>query len=205
MRLEAAAALIGGILIIRHMKARANSSAGAPPAAPTSATSTGDALPGHRVWNFKLRELETSGSRPDLVRRIPGPLVPSAVRLIVQVLQPARDFVRRALHVHSGYRSAQLNQAVGGSPTSQHMRAEAGDVSTGDFPTDRRLFLALLEGRVPGAGVGQVIIYPERRFLHLALPSPRYPNPSFHVHWPSRGLRYHQVRTREELQRLGLA
>lgn len=47
--------------------------------------------------------------------------------LCVNVLQPARDALG-PLTVNSGYRSAAVNHAVGGSATSQHSKGEAADI-----------------------------------------------------------------------------
>jgi hypothetical protein len=47
--------------------------------------------------------------------------------LCVNVLEPARTRCG-SLHVNSGYRSPELNSAIGGAPTSQHMKGEAVDV-----------------------------------------------------------------------------
>lgn len=47
-------------------------------------------------------------------------------RLCTDLLEPIRSHFG-AIVVHSGYRSPALNAAVGGSPSSQHMRGEAVD------------------------------------------------------------------------------
>src|SRR5690606_30372631 len=91
----------------------------------------------------------------------------------------------------SGYRSAALNRAIGGSRTSQHMRAEAADFTTAKL---RGLFRDLVVGRSLLVPCGQCIYYPSRQFIHVAIPSAKYPQPSFHVHEPSAGLSYHRVR-----------
>ena len=48
-------------------------------------------------------------------------------KLCVHVLQPVRDHFGRPVVISSGYRSPQLNRAIGGSATSQHCRGEAAD------------------------------------------------------------------------------
>ena len=50
--------------------------------------------------------------------------------LVEHVLDPARELLGKPLYVSSGYRSARLNQAVGGAVNSQHLRGEAADVCT---------------------------------------------------------------------------
>lgn len=46
--------------------------------------------------------------------------------LAIDVLEPVRDMLG-PLHVNSGYRSPELNRAVGGQPTSQHCQGLACD------------------------------------------------------------------------------
>lgn len=48
--------------------------------------------------------------------------------LVRHVLQPARNILGRPLRVNSGYRSAELNRAVGGSRTSDHCKGWAADI-----------------------------------------------------------------------------
>lgn len=43
------------------------------------------------------------------------------------ILQPVRDYVNRPVIITSGYRSPQLNVAIGGSINSQHCKGEAAD------------------------------------------------------------------------------
>lgn len=79
--------------------------------------------------NFALSEF-TASSTAD---RLGIPNEPSEVHLVALtalanvVLQPIRDHYDRRLIVSSGYRGTALNNAVGGSPTSQHSLGEASD------------------------------------------------------------------------------
>lgn len=45
--------------------------------------------------------------------------------LVDNVLQPLRDIAGVPLQINSGYRCGELNAAIGGVPTSQHMKGEA--------------------------------------------------------------------------------
>ncbi len=47
--------------------------------------------------------------------------------LCEKVLQPVRDHFNKPVVISSGFRSKELNSAIGGSKTSQHMRGEAAD------------------------------------------------------------------------------
>jgi len=48
--------------------------------------------------------------------------------LAENIFQPMRDYFGVPITVSSGYRSPDLNRAIGGSPTSQHCKGEAIDI-----------------------------------------------------------------------------
>lgn len=60
--------------------------------------------------------------------------------LVDNVLDPLREWYGKSILVNSGYRCAGLNNAINGSSTSQHMRGQAADVTTGDRQQNRLLF-----------------------------------------------------------------
>lgn len=62
------------------------------------------------------------------------------------VLEPLRQQVNEPVIISSGYRCPQLNRAVGGSPTSQHMTGEACDIHHSDPQTLRDWFAILQRG-----------------------------------------------------------
>lgn len=139
--------------------------------------------------NFGWSETAVSTTHPDLAHPVPEDLKPNVERLARTVLQPIRDRLRRPMKIISWYRSPALNIAVGGSPSSQHTRGEACD-----FTCDRlreawvTIIEMVREGKLDGAG--QLIYYPDRQFIHVALPSARFPKPTLCVHWPQRKLSY---------------
>ena len=45
-----------------------------------------------------------------------------------EVFEPLRAYIGRPLHISSGYRSEKLNEAIGGSKTSQHSKGQALDI-----------------------------------------------------------------------------
>ena len=57
--------------------------------------------------------------------------------LVEKVLDPARETLGSPITVTSGYRSPELNSAVRGSKTSQHMKGQAADLVCSD---NARLF-----------------------------------------------------------------
>jgi zinc D-Ala-D-Ala carboxypeptidase len=50
------------------------------------------------------------------------------IRLAEKVFEPAREHFNVPIHISSGYRIINLNQAIKGSVTSQHCKGEAIDI-----------------------------------------------------------------------------
>lgn len=80
--------------------------------------------------------------------------------LVEDVLQPLRDKWGGPLFINSGYRSKELNEAVGGVETSQHRKGQAADVGVTD-----PYALAKLIKRMR-LDVDQYIVYPD--FVHIS-------------------------------------
>jgi len=136
--------------------------------------------------HFWMEEFAVSNTKPHLVVPVPEAFKPAVTTLVTTVLEPIRVVIGRAMDIGSAFRSGALNHAVGGSPTSQHVRAQAADWYTLGIED---VFLQLYT-RTPKLPHGQLIYYPGRQFIHVATPSPRFPSPTFCVHWPSRQLEY---------------
>lgn len=57
------------------------------------------------------------------------------------VFQPIRDHFLVPIHISSGYRSPELNKAVGGSSTSQHSKGQAIDIDNDNSKiTNKQIF-----------------------------------------------------------------
>lgn len=84
----------------------------------------------------------------------------SILALTENVLQPLRDAWGKPLKVNSGYRCKALNAAVGGVPTSQHVKGEAADIAADDPVKLARLAVKL------GLPFDQMILYPT--FVHFS-------------------------------------
>lgn len=81
--------------------------------------------------NFSYSEFEQSEKAEELgiVNVIPTPRVRDSIdALVFNVLQPLRTAWGAELVINSGYRCPELNKAVRGESTSQHMKGEAADV-----------------------------------------------------------------------------
>jgi len=85
-------------------------------------------------------------------------------KLAMRLLQPLRDIYGEPFIINSGYRSQEVNEAVGGIPSSQHTKGQAADVQVKD---PRKLLAALLKS---GLDFDQAILYQDGRnnFLHMS-------------------------------------
>lgn len=79
--------------------------------------------------NFSLRELTRSqvAARRGIDNTPPQAVVERLRALAENVLQPVRDHFGAPVVVTSGYRSPELNDAIGSSDRSQHPKGEAAD------------------------------------------------------------------------------
>ena len=62
------------------------------------------------------------------------------IYLIDNILDPLRELYGKPIIVNSGYRNKIVNKKVGGSPTSQHMRGEAVDITGGSSVENEKIF-----------------------------------------------------------------
>lgn len=84
------------------------------------------------------------------------------VRLCDLILEPLRALVG-PLHVNSGFRSPEVNHAIGGVPTSQHMAGQAADL----FPINSTLEGAFQTCKASSIPFDQLIIEP--RWIHVSV------------------------------------
>ena len=85
--------------------------------------------------HFSLAEFERSmtAKRLNINNHLPPDLILRAEALCMEILEPIRKHFGKPVHISSGYRCATLNNAIGGSRASQHMRAEAADIEIAGF------------------------------------------------------------------------
>lgn len=97
--------------------------------------------------NFSLAEFEASETAAR--RGIDNQAPPEVVNALMYTAQ-GLEVVRQALGGHpviitSGYRSPELNRAVGGSASSQHMRGQAADIIVPGFGRPLEVCRRILE------------------------------------------------------------
>lgn len=115
--------------------------------------------------NFTLEEFTYSDTaKVKKIDNIPGDNeVKSLKNLVVKLLQPLRVKYGKPMTVNSGYRCPNLNKAVGGVATSQHVKGEAADIKCSDpYALEKVL-------KESGLDFDQCIVYPTKKFVHLSL------------------------------------
>jgi len=102
--------------------------------------------------------------------------------LLVDVLEAFREEIGCPIYVTSSFRSPEHNERVGGSSTSQHLCGEAIDfVVAGLFFDDVVCrFKSFIKKCSLREGLGQVIFYYDKKFIHLALSAPSHPKLQFY-------------------------
>lgn len=86
--------------------------------------------------------------------------------LVRKVLQPLRDVYQKPMTVNSGYRCKELNEIVGGVPSSQHVKGEAADIHTGSQTETFRLAHIAKSTPEIWEEIDQMILYPT--FIHFS-------------------------------------
>lgn len=91
---------------------------------------------------FTIKELtKSSTAEAKGIDNTPTPEVERNLTALVEnVLDPLREIYGKPITVNSGYRCPELNKAVGGSATSDHVKGFAADITAGSKEENERLF-----------------------------------------------------------------
>lgn len=134
------------------------------------------------IKNFSLPEFTASAiaKARGIDNSVPDALEPQAWSTL-QMMQAIRDHLSASagrdvpIVMTSGYRSPDLNAAVRGSPTSDHVKAMAVDFRAPKFGSPTQLVRELSK-HVDALGIGQIILeYPERgsgSWVHVSTRKP---------------------------------
>ena len=122
--------------------------------------------------SFSWAEFEATSHAAELARKGVRNVIPSfevrdsVLALVRRVLQPLRDKYGKPMKVNSGYRCKELNEIVGGVPSSQHRLGEAADIHTGSpLETFRLAHLAKSTPEI-WAEIDQMVCYDT--FVHIS-------------------------------------
>jgi hypothetical protein len=88
--------------------------------------------------SFTVKEFEKSATaiRRGIDNTMPPSAIENAKQLCKNVLQPVRNRWSLPVTITSGYRSANLNHAMGGAQTSQHLLGMAADIEIAGVRND---------------------------------------------------------------------
>ena len=130
--------------------------------------------------HFALSEFTRSARAADLeIANVPtDEQIARLTELCADVLEPLRVALGRPVRITSGYRSPELNEALGGAARSQHTRGEAADIDAADIDADE-LAATIIRLRLP---YDQLVWYSPERGGHV------------HVSYTSAGTNRYQVR-----------
>jgi hypothetical protein len=136
--------------------------------------------------NFTLEELVFSQTAIDKgIDNTPSQEVFDKLTLLCeQILQPIRDKYGDVIVVSSGFRCVELNKALNGSTTSQHVVGEAADIITeSDNIADNKRLFDLICDMIHNNEivVGQLINEYNYNWIHISLPTPKHKNQIFSI------------------------
>lgn len=131
---------------------------------------------------FKFSELYKGVRGASLDRVLNDLTITNNVIQLCVYLSELRQLFGSAIVVNSGVRTPEHNLSIGGSPTSQHLFGSAADITVtfrGSATVEQLLYLIRDHEQLTKPMyrvLGQVIYYPERKFIHVALKSAKYPH-----------------------------
>lgn len=114
---------------------------------------------------FRLEEFTSSetAKRLDIENNPNGGDIHNIVQLVKNVLDPARQYIGQPLYITSGFRSRELNAAVGGVLASQHCTGHAADITCS--PKQLQLLYNYIANTLD---FDQLIYYIGRNFIHVS-------------------------------------
>lgn len=117
--------------------------------------------------HFTIEELTRSATAEARgIDNTPPPKAVAALETLVdKVLDPLREAWGAPIKITSGYRSSELNKALGGVPHSQHTLGEAADINLGSTRQNAQLWTLL---RTLGLPVDQAINEHDFQWIHIS-------------------------------------
>lgn len=121
--------------------------------------------------NFTLEEFirSTTATRLHIINLPTREEIENIVDLCRNVLQPIRDAYGKPIVVTSGYRCPELNKAVGGVATSEHMKGMAADIrSVSDTRADNKALWEVCRKVLATRQFGQLINEHNYDWIHIS-------------------------------------
>lgn len=126
--------------------------------------------------NFTLEELtkSTTANKKKIDNSPNDEQIENLKNLCKNILQPIRDKYENSITVTSGFRSPELNKAIKGSKTSQHLKGEAADIKC---PNNKKLWNIITEMiKNNEIQIGQLIDEKNLSWIHISLPTSKHKN-----------------------------
>jgi len=142
-----------------------------PPPKPVQiARASGPSPDEHLSPHFSLTELTASDiARDKGISNAPSPFVVENLRRLAELLEEVRVLLgNRPVHINSGYRSPELNKAVGSSETSMHPFGLAVDFVCPSFGSPLQICRAIAASRLRF----DQVIHEFGRWVHIGLGLP---------------------------------
>jgi len=133
---------------------------------------------------FTIQELthSTTATARGIDNTPPPQVAVKLAALANNLLDPVRELWGAPLTVNSGFRCPVLNKAVGGVPTSQHVKGEAADITTGTVSGNKRLFNKIVAAQKAGQiRFTQLIDESNYTWLHLSYDGQNLKNQVLHL------------------------
>lgn len=130
--------------------------------------------------HFKLNEFIKSKTA-DIYKidNTPTDEIITNLKELAVLLEKIRTKYNHPIIITSGYRCKELNNKIGGVPTSQHVKGQAADIICRD---NRELFILIHEMIMNGEiEVGQLIDEKGYRWLHISTPHLKKNNQILHL------------------------
>ena len=90
---------------------------------------------------FTIKELSKSSTAENLgIDNTPPPEIRAKLNILISALDKIREQYGKPIIVTSGYRCPELNKAVGGVNSSQHVKGEAADLVGRNDNETRKIF-----------------------------------------------------------------
>lgn len=108
----------------------------------------------------------------------PAETIDKLEALANKLLDPIRILWGKPLYVNSGYRSPELNKAVGGVSTSQHVKGEAADITAGSPAENKKLFEMICTSSI---NYDQLIDESDYAWIHISYREQKNRNQILHL------------------------
>lgn len=76
-------------------------------------------------------------------------IIDNLKQLVLKILDPLREAYGKPIIVNSGYRSLELNKAINGAKSSQHLKGQAADITGKSKENNKKLFELIQSLQLP--------------------------------------------------------